>query len=224
MKKIAVLICIAAILGLAGCSNNNNSQNEISQLASQNEALQKQIDELKNGNNKTAENTVESEIPADITDIGTTTEKYTDPIMTGKTYTDPPTTTEAPKKEYSYGDTFVFDNLEITFLPDYDFDFVNNRYSDYNGEDVIKFHVTIKNIKNESYKLSSYSYIFFGPSGNEIADLGYYFDDDYRKDGEMRSGAIQDTYMHTLYAGDGDYYIEFTQGKKIEVKLPVKKQ
>ena len=129
-----------------------------------------------------------------------------------------------PIKELTYGDTFIFDDLEITFNSSVEWDWVENRFSDWNGYDTIKFPVTIKNIKNETHGLSFLRYNFFNPTGLKAEIVGSYFGDDVRNAGDMRSGAIQETYIHVIYDGDGDYYAEFSTGNtKIEVKLPVKK-
>ena len=141
----------------------------------------------------------------------------------GDKSTNPPA--EATNKDKSFNDTIVFDDLEITFKDNYEFGTVNNQFSDYNGSDVIKLPMTIKNIKDETHGLNIFYYKTYGPDGTAIKELNSYFDDSLDFAGDMRSGASQNTYLYVLYDGDGDYYVEFSTlfGKAIEVKLPITK-
>ena len=42
--------------------------------------------------------------------------------------------------------------------------------------------------------------------------------------GSLRSGASKSTFLHILYEGDGNYYVEFDDYEtKFEVEIPVKK-
>lgn len=209
MKKIAVSLIIALVFGFSGCGDNNDTQNA---LSSENEVLKQEIENLKNASSETTEPITEDE---------TITETTTIPPIT-----EPPSTTEEPKSEkieVSFGDTFVFDDFEITFDSNITFDTVNNQFSDYNGKDVIKFPVTIKNIGGNTHGLNIFYYKFYNPAGTESKSISNYFEDDVAKAGDMRSSATQYTYMHVLYEGDGDYYVEFVKKNinKIEVKLPV---
>jgi len=127
---------------------------------------------------------------------------------------------------FTFGDTFIFDDLEITFGKEYQRTTVDNKYSEHYEKDVIKFPITIKNIKNETHNLNMFYYTLFNPAGNEADTLLMIFNDDILSAGKMRSGATQNTYIHVLYEGDGDYYAEFSKlfgGDTIEVRLPVKK-
>ena len=70
-------------------------------------------------------------------------------------------------------------------------------------------------------------YKFFGSKGNELDSVGSYFSDEGDIDSakEMRPGSSQNTHMHILYDGDGDYYINFDNfHEKLEVKIPIVKK
>ena len=110
---------------------------------------------------------------------------------------------------YGFDETFVFDQLEITIGSTYSFDTVNNRYSDYNNQTVVRLPITIKNIANETHGLNMFSYNVYGSKGTEVATLNSYFDDDIDYAGDLRSGASYTKYMYFLYDGNGTYAIEF---------------
>ena len=132
--------------------------------------------------------------------------------------------TNNSKKELSYGDTFTFDDLEITFEPSYEFVTIENEFNDNFGKDVIKFPFTIKNIKDESHGLNFIYCKAYNPAGTSANTAELYFDDSFFNAGNMRSGAIQNTFYYIIYEGDGDYFVEFNDFlSKTEIKLPVTK-
>ena len=60
--------------------------------------------------------------------------------------------------------------------------------------------------------------------GVESEDLFFLIDDDLSTMGSLRSGASKSTFLHILYEGDGNYYVEFDDYEtKVEVEIPVKK-
>ena len=125
---------------------------------------------------------------------------------------------------YSLGETFKFDELEITFGTEIGFSKVNNRYSEYNGQSVVKIPVTIKNLKSETHHLNMFYYTLYGSSGIEAENVGFYFDDSIDKAGELRNGASYTKYFYILYDGDGTYAIEFDNySKDITVEFEIKK-
>jgi len=130
----------------------------------------------------------------------------------------------AEKKDISFNDSFIYDDLEIVFSSEIEWDKVQNRYSEHSGADVIKIPIKIINIGEETNGLSSFSYNVFDPDGLKTESVSYYFDDDIGSLGDMRPGAEQNAFFHILYKGDGDYFIEFgLLSKEIEVKLNIKK-
>lgn len=125
---------------------------------------------------------------------------------------------------YSLGETFKFDELEITFGTEIGFSKVNNRYSDYNGKTVVKLPITVKNLKKETHGLNMFYYNFYGSQGTEVKDLGNYFDNDVAYAGDLRSGASYTKYVYFQYDGDGTYAIEFDNySQKIIVEFEIKK-
>ena len=74
--------------------------------------------------------------PSDDTSVPANTPKQTDaPKPTAKPTPEPP-------KALTYGDTFEFDGFEITFLPEYDFTTIDNKFSDLDGHDVIIYSLS----------------------------------------------------------------------------------
>lgn len=140
-----------------------------------------------------------------------------------------PNTTVPENEVFTFGSTFVFNDLEITIgnAEDITWSTIDNQFSDKNGADVIVLPVTVKNLKDESHRLNMFYYKFYGSAGTEIKSVGtYFFDSDIGYAGDMRSGASITSAFHIVYDGDGDYYIEFNRSfatKKIEVKLPITK-
>jgi hypothetical protein len=135
-----------------------------------------------------------------------------------------PTPPSADSGEFTLGDTFVFDSLEITFGADYKWIVWENSFSDLNGSDVVGVPITVKNLKDETHGLSMFKYTIYGSNGTKSAGGSFYIDDNIDIAGDMRSGATQEAFMYILYDGDGDYYIEFDDWRnKIEVRIPIEK-
>jgi len=86
--------------------------------------------------------------------------------------------------------------------------------TDRDGDDVIGIPVTLKNIGDETGKLSSASYKFFGPDGTEVDGARGLRDYDIWSQGDMRPQATQDGYFVIEYAGDGEYVIEFSESRQ----------
>ena len=130
---------------------------------------------------------------------------------------------EAIKKEFSYHDVIIFDDLEITFDNDVSWTKLDNKFSENHGMDVFHVPVTIKNNKESTHSLNQFYYKQFGSNGTELDNVGYYFDGEVTQSGDMRNGATKQSFMAFLYDGDGDYYIEFSKffDKSIEVKIPI---
>lgn len=133
-------------------------------------------------------------------------------------------TVSKEKDNYAVDKMFVFDDLEITISSDYSFTTVNNQFSEYNGQDVIKIPVTIKNIKDETHSLNMFFYELYGSQGTQLSDVSSYFDDCIDFAGDMRTGASYTKYFYLIYDGDGLYTIEFDNySQKITIDLNIKK-
>jgi hypothetical protein len=123
------------------------------------------------------------------------------------------------------GDTFVFDDLEITFGKNIKWVTLENQFSDLDGSTVIQIPMTVKNLKNETHGLNMFYYTLYGSKGTELDDVSSYFDESVDFAGKLRTGASQNVYMFMLYDGNGDYYVSFeTWGSDpIEVRIPISK-
>lgn len=122
------------------------------------------------------------------------------------------------------GETFEFDDMEITIGANITFDKMNNQFSEYYKKDVVKIPITIKNIDDESKSLSVFYLKIFGPQGTEVEDFYTYYDDSLWSAGSLRPGASKTTYAYFLYDGNGEYAIEFDNwSNKITVEFNVSK-
>lgn len=127
-------------------------------------------------------------------------------------------------KKYGLGETFEFDDLEITLDSTYSFVTINNRFSDLNGRDVIKLGATVKNLSEETHSLNMFFYDLFGSQGTELETVTAYFDDNIDYAGDLRPGASYHTNFYILYDGNGKYGIDFDNySKKVNVEFDVQK-
>lgn len=126
---------------------------------------------------------------------------------------------------YGLGDTFKFDDLEITIGKKLKFTKVKNQYSEYNKKTVVGVPVVVKNLKSETHSLNMFYYNYFGSKGTEVANVFAYFDNSVDSSGDLRSGATSKAlYFYMIYDGDGTYAIEFDDwSEKITVEFEVKK-
>lgn len=131
---------------------------------------------------------------------------------------------ESEKKTVGLGDTFTFDDLEITIGKEISFVKITNEFSENYGKDVVKIPITIKNLKEETHSLNMFYYKVFGANGTELNDVSIYFDDSVDLAGELRSGASYTKYLYYPYDENGIYAIEFDNwSSKITVEFDVKK-
>ena len=157
--------------------------------------------------------------PSDDTSVPANTPKQTDaPKPTAKPTPEPP-------KALTYGDTFEFDGFEITFLPEYDFTTIDNKFSDLDGHDVIIYSLSLTNKSGSTKSLNMFYYKAFLPDGTQAGECSAFFmEDDITWAGEMRDGATLNSKMHVPYSEDGTYYVKFDKfATEIEVELPVTK-
>lgn len=126
-------------------------------------------------------------------------------------------------KKYSLGETFTFDDLEITLGDKITFTKVKNQFSEHNKKSVVKVPITVKNVKDETHSLNMFYYKRYGSQGVELDDVSAYFDDSVDYAGDLRTGASYTKYLYLLYDGDGTYAIEFDNWTtKITVEFEVK--
>ena len=124
-------------------------------------------------------------------------------------YNESNNTNTTQNKKYSLGDTITFDGLELTFDTNYTFVTIENRFSDKNGQSVIKLGVTVKNISEGKNSLNMFYYDLFGSKGTELDSVSAYFDEAVDYAGDLKPGASYKTYFYILYDGNGNYSIDF---------------
>lgn len=128
-------------------------------------------------------------------------------------------------KTIGLSEMFTFDDLEITLGNDISFTKINNRFSDYNGQDVVKIPITVKNISDETHSLNMFYFSIYGANGTQLSTVASYFDDSIDFAGDLRSSAAYTKYLYFLYDGDGTYSVEFDKvwGPKTTVEFTVLK-
>lgn len=127
-------------------------------------------------------------------------------------------------KTHKLGETFTFDDLELTLDTTYSFVTLKNRYSEHNGKSVIKLGVTVKNLASEKNHLNMYYFDLFGSQGTELDGVAAYFDNTIDYAGDLKPGASYKTYFYILYDGDGKYSIDFDNySEETSVEFDIKK-
>jgi len=108
------------------------------------------------------------------------------------------------------GDTFEFDDLEITLSEDIGFTRLRRRWSDHDGSYVFYIPITVTNIGDGSHGLNEWSYTVYSPDGMSIDSLGWYFEEtNISSVGNIQPDTTKDGHIYILYAEDGEYIIEF---------------
>lgn len=131
-------------------------------------------------------------------------------------------TTKEEKKSFTLGDTFTFDEFELTIGNTIKTTTVDNKYSDHYGETVIVVPITVKNIGSETGKINMFYIKYFGSKGTKVSGLSSYFDNSIEHSGDMRPGASMDVFAYIPYDGDGVYGIDFdnySDTKTVEFKV-----
>ena len=118
------------------------------------------------------------------------------------------------KTTFTLGETFRFDDLDLTFSTEYSCLKIKNSYSDYNGSRVIGLPVTVKNQGSEKNSLNPFLYTQYGSKGTRLNTVGSYFDDDVDWAGDLLPGASYTKSMYFLYDGDGEYKVFFETFKQ----------
>ena len=131
---------------------------------------------------------------------------------------------KTPIKRYFANETFTFDNLEITFSNKYEITKLENKYSTYDGKEVIVIPVNIKNISENMHSLNLYYYTIYGPNVNELDEVAGYFDEALYYEEDLEQLNSHTKYLYFLYDEDGIYTIKFNNGiEQIVVKYEINK-
>lgn len=125
-----------------------------------------------------------------------------------------------------FGDTIEFDQLEITFDKEIEWEVIDNQFSELDGRDVFKIPMTVKNVSDQTHGLDFLNYKKFGPKGEELpTNASAYFEDAIDFAGNSLSGEeVSGVFMVFLYEGDGKYTVEFDKGEeKITAEFDITK-
>ena len=132
--------------------------------------------------------------------------------------------TSSKNGKVKLGDTFTFNNFELTIGKEVSFSKVEASYSDKNGTEVVAVPITIKNVGEETKSFNYFYTTYFGSKGTELSGIEYYFEDSIYKTGSLRSGGSINAKMYFIYDGDGTYAVEFNDfTDKYELEFEVKK-
>lgn len=130
------------------------------------------------------------------------------------------------KTTFTLGETFTFDNLDLTFSPDIVYTRLNNYGDQYHKHEMFIMPVTITNKGSKPNMLSFLSYECYCPNGSEAKNLSaYYYDDPTSVDwgGNIQSGVTATRNLYFLYGGDGSYSLVLDNySTKLTVNFNVK--
>jgi len=121
--------------------------------------------------------------------------------------------------EFALGETFVFDNLEITIINDAEWGIIDSRWSDLHERDVFIFPVTVTNVGDSANSLG-WNVKLYGSNGIELENISFYTEDDnVLRSGDIRPGATLQGRIYILYDGDGEYVIEFSDYREGDLQV-----
>lgn len=123
---------------------------------------------------------------------------------------------QIPINNYNLDEKFVFDGFELTIHSNYSLEILENKYSPYNGKEVIKVPVTIKNVTNNTNSFDIYKYKIFGPDMKELDEVAQYFDEGLFYIHDLKPNEEVLNYLYFLYEGSGKYLIKFENEQSIK--------
>ena len=133
------------------------------------------------------------------------------------------------KVKYPYdivntNEDFEFDDLILNVSNKYSILALDNKYSIYDGQKVIKIPVSITNKKGKDYSLNLYYYDIFDNLGNSIDEVAGYFEEALYYAEDIKDNESYTKYIYALYY-DNDYYtIKFeNKDKTIFLKYIINK-
>jgi hypothetical protein len=127
-----------------------------------------------------------------------------------------PSVDTIPIYNYLLGESFVFDGFNITIHDKYSIVKIDNKYSTYNGKEVIKLPVTIKNITDKSNSFNIYKYKIFGPNMNELDEVAQYFDEGLFYTKDLKPNEEKTKYLYFLFDYNGKYLVRFEDENSIK--------
>lgn len=122
---------------------------------------------------------------------------------------------DLPFETFFKDDSFEFDNLSIELLSDYKILKLENNYSIYNGRNVLKIPVKIKNLSGQNHSLNLFDYEIYDDFGNNIDEVAGYFDESVYYAEDLKSNETYTKYLYALYYGNDSYSIMFEKNNEI---------
>ena len=121
--------------------------------------------------------------------------------------------------EFNLGDTFIFDDLEITISDEIEWSTINARWSEHHRERYFSLPVTITNVGDESNSLG-WGTSIFGPNGVELDVITFIIDvDDITRTGDIRPGATLESFLNVLFDGYGEYVLEISDWRNPTIQV-----
>jgi len=123
---------------------------------------------------------------------------------------------------FTLGDTFEFDGLEITLSEEIGFSRFRNNWSDHDGAYIFQVPVTVTNVGNSSHGLNDWFFTIYQPNGTSQTTLhSWYFDGvSISTLGNVQPNATKNGYIFVLYTENGEYIIAFdNHNERIEVSF-----
>ena len=107
-------------------------------------------------------------------------------------------------------ETLVAGGFEVTVMEPVQWGTIRNSWSEYDGEQYFYLPVTIRNVSDMSQGFILDMDII-APNGDPVDSIASEVDDDdITEVGALLPDSGTTSYLHVLYAGDGDYTIEFS--------------
>ena len=133
---------------------------------------------------------------------------------------------------YTFGDTFVFNDMEITFINDIEWisdERINLITRPENPDEYNAFRVPVRitNLRERSHTINSSEYAQFDSNGIQMENISPLFrgDNNISRMPRIRRNVTIYSYMYFLYTGRGNYFVEFRRlfdNYPVEVRLPVR--
>jgi len=123
----------------------------------------------------------------------------------------------------SYGESFIFDDMEITFQNEISWHTIENQYSDINGAETFAVAITVTNKKNEANYLKISEFRQYDPNGELQDPMALLNDLSWAS--ELNSGETLEAQIQFIYEGNGEYTIMFNDGwgNGVIALLPISK-
>jgi len=110
------------------------------------------------------------------------------------------------------GESFIFDDLEITIENDMRFATARRARSSRDGDTAVYFPIRVTNIGNRQHTLSTLNTSYFDPSGERgVCSCAYFPNTSILRERDIAPGETRESFIHLLLTEDGEYTLEFGQ-------------